>query len=70
MQDRLHAKQTSDLMLGQSVLFFGCRRADQDYLYGEQLEQWAREGSLTLLNAFSRQQVCTLSSLSQAGPAV
>ena len=60
MQERLHAKQGSDLQLGQSVLFFGCRRADQDYLYGSQLEQWAQQGSLSLFNAFSRQQVCTL----------
>lgn len=58
MQERLHAKQSSDLAVGQSVLFFGCRRADQDYLYGPQLEQWAQQGSLSLFNAFSRQQVC------------
>lgn len=59
MQDRLHAKQSTGLPVGQSVLFFGCRRADQDYLYGPQLEQWAQQGSLSLFNAFSRQQVCT-----------
>lgn len=59
MQERLHARQSSDLALGQSVLFFGCRQADQDYLYGQQLEQWAEHGSLTLFTAFSRQQVRT-----------
>ena len=59
MQERLHARQSSDLALGQSVLFFGCRRADQDYLYGQQLEQWAEQGSVTLFTAFSRQQVAT-----------
>jgi len=37
------------------VLFFGSRRRDQDYLYGDQLEAWAREGLITLHTAFSRQ---------------
>jgi sulfite reductase (NADPH) flavoprotein alpha-component len=37
------------------VLFFGSRRRDQDYLYGDQLEQWSREGLLTLHTAFSRE---------------
>lgn len=45
---------------GQMVLFFGCRRSDQDYLYGEVLDGWAADGSLTLFNAFSRQQVGNL----------
>lgn len=42
---------------GPMVLYFGCRRSDQDYLYGPLLEQWAADGSITLYNAFSRQQV-------------
>ncbi|GAX76992.1 hypothetical protein CEUSTIGMA_g4439.t1 [Chlamydomonas eustigma] len=41
---------------GQMVLLFGCRRSDQDYLYGSQLEAWSQSGSITLLTAFSRQQ--------------
>ena len=57
MQERLHSQQSSGLQLGQSVLYFGCRRSDQDYLYGPQLQQWADEGRLTLFTAFSRQQV-------------
>ena len=42
---------------GQCVLFFGCRRSDQDYLYGPLLKGWAAQGQLTLFTAFSRQQV-------------
>ena len=57
MQERIHSQQSSGLQLGQSVLYFGCRRSDQDYLYGSQLQQWADEGCLTLFTAFSRQQV-------------
>ena len=37
------------------VLFFGSRRRDQDYLYGDQLEAWARQGVLSLHTAFSRE---------------
>ena len=57
MQERIHSQQDSGLQLGQSVLYFGCRHADQDYLYGTQLQQWSQQGSLTLFTAFSRQQV-------------
>eukprot|EP00798_Chlamydomonas_sp_ICE-L_P023032 gene23032-30226_t len=41
---------------GEMVLFFGCRRSDQDYLYGDVLEQWRKDGDITLFTAFSRQQ--------------
>lgn len=58
--------------LGEAVLYFGCRRRDQDYLYGELLESWAAEGTLTLFTAFSREQVRpstkSLSSCSISGP--
>lgn len=42
---------------GQMVLYFGCRRSDQDYLYGDVLQGWADKGDITLYTAFSRQQV-------------
>ena len=58
MQERLlSAQQGSRQPLGQAVLYFGCRRSDQDYLYGGLLEGWAKAGQLTLFTAFSRQQV-------------
>jgi sulfite reductase (NADPH) flavoprotein alpha-component len=40
---------------GPMHLFFGCRRRDQDFLYGEQLTGWHEEGSITLHTAFSRE---------------
>ncbi|GFR40974.1 hypothetical protein Agub_g1639 [Astrephomene gubernaculifera] len=41
---------------GRMVLYFGCRRRDQDYLYGKLLEGWSAEGKITLYTAFSREQ--------------
>jgi hypothetical protein len=62
MQERLLSAQTGMAgKLGQAVLYFGCRRSDQDYLYGSLLEGWAKSGHLTLFTAFSRQQVVTVS---------
>ena len=58
MQERLLSVQLGSAgPLGQAVLYFGCRRSDQDYLYGSQMEGWAKSGDLTLFTAFSRQQV-------------
>ena len=68
MQERLLAAEArgGDAVagLGEAVLYFGCRRRDQDYLYGGLLERWAAEGKLTLFTAFSRQQVHKPSRLS------
>lgn len=57
MQERLLGRAAGGAKLGEAVLYFGCRRSDQDYLYGDLLEGWAADGSLTLFTAFSRQQV-------------
>ena len=62
MQERLLSAQAGTAgKLGQAVLYFGCRRSDQDYLYGSLLEDWATSGHLTLFTAFSRQQVTAIS---------
>ena len=47
----------SGAAFGTSLLFFGCRRRDQDFLYGSLLEAWVSEGHLQLSTAFSRLQV-------------
>lgn len=51
IQDRILTGQD----YGESVLFFGCRRSDQDYLYGPVLENWNAEGKIKLFTAFSRE---------------
>ncbi|KAH7098971.1 fatty acid hydroxylase [Auriculariales sp. MPI-PUGE-AT-0066] len=41
--------------VGKTVLFFGCRDPELDYLYGDaEFKQWAEEGVLEVHTAFSR----------------
>ena len=41
--------------LGPAYLFFGCRKADHDYIYADELVEYVRSGALTKLwVAFSR----------------
>lgn len=42
--------------VGETVLYFGCRKRSEDYLYDTELEQYERDGTLTLRTAFSRDQ--------------
>jgi sulfite reductase (NADPH) flavoprotein alpha-component len=46
---------SSSSSLGPMHLFFGCRRRDQDFLYGQQLQAWHDAGAITLHTAFSRE---------------
>eukprot|EP00189_Rhodosorus_marinus_P010389 CAMPEP_0184741530 /NCGR_PEP_ID=MMETSP0315-20130426/4561_1 /TAXON_ID=101924 /ORGANISM="Rhodosorus marinus, Strain UTEX LB 2760" /LENGTH=605 /DNA_ID=CAMNT_0027211881 /DNA_START=259 /DNA_END=2076 /DNA_ORIENTATION=+ len=49
LQDREIRRAT-----GESVLFFGCRHEDKDFLYKNELQGWAEEGIVELYTAFSR----------------
>ncbi|CAO3620404.1 unnamed protein product [Mucor fragilis] len=54
LQERKAQKDAGE-KVGDVVLFFGCRRKDQDYIYNDELEQYVKEGVLTHLHtAFSR----------------
>lgn len=50
----------SNASIGANLLFFGCRRRDQDFLYKETLEEWNRNGTIQLFTAFSREQVSNI----------
>jgi sulfite reductase (NADPH) flavoprotein alpha-component len=50
-------KNASAHVLGPALLFFGCRRRDEDYLYGSELENLAKTtGQIQLFTAFSREE--------------
>jgi NADPH-ferrihemoprotein reductase len=43
--------------VGKSILYYGCRKKAEDFLYNEELEDYEKNGTLTKLNvAFSRDQ--------------
>jgi len=44
-----HSKKQNQ---GEVILFFGCRHPDKDYIYGEELEAYHKEGSITQLLCF------------------
>jgi cytochrome P450/NADPH-cytochrome P450 reductase len=41
--------------LGRALLFFGCRRRDEDFIYRDELETYAADGIVELHVAFSRE---------------
>lgn len=55
LQERAALKE-SGKALGEAILFFGCRHPDQDFIYREELEAYAKEGIADLHVAFSRQE--------------
>ncbi|XP_059488466.1 NADPH--cytochrome P450 reductase [Neocloeon triangulifer] len=42
--------------VGETILYFGCRKRDQDFLYQAELEEFVSKGVLKLHAAFSRDQ--------------
>ena len=53
LQERA-AMMAQGVALGPSMLFFGCRHPEQDYLYADELKDFADEGVTELHVAFSR----------------
>ena len=44
--------------IGDTVLFFGCRKKSEDYIYEDELASYSNDGTLSKLHvAFSRDQV-------------
>lgn len=56
VKERILRERIYDEEHGPAMLFFGCRDANQDYLYGDLLETWRKDGKLELVTAFSRMQ--------------
>ena len=48
------ARKAAGAILGPAMLFFGCRRPDHDFLYGDELQRFETDGIAQLRVAFSR----------------
>ncbi|XP_067639108.1 NADPH--cytochrome P450 reductase isoform X1 [Eurosta solidaginis] len=55
IQERQHLHDEGKTV-GESILYFGCRKKSEDYIYEEELEEFIKKGTLTLKIAFSRDQ--------------
>ncbi|XP_034251435.1 NADPH--cytochrome P450 reductase [Thrips palmi] len=55
IQERALAKEEGK-PVGETILYFGCRKKAEDYLYEEELEDYVKKGALKLHLAFSRDQ--------------
>lgn len=56
LQERQWLKQDGQTV-GDTILYFGCRKREEDFLYREELEAYVSDGTLTkLYTAFSRDQ--------------
>lgn len=56
---RYHSQHQSDFVLGKplgsTVLYFGCRKEKEDFIYEDELKKYKEEGALSHLHtAFSR----------------
>ncbi len=54
LQERAVAQRAGQAV-AKSLLFFGCRHPEQDYIYRGELEGWESEGLVELVTAFSRE---------------
>ncbi|KAJ8976258.1 hypothetical protein NQ317_000820, partial [Molorchus minor] len=55
IQERNHAKEEGK-QVGETILYFGCRRRAEDFIYEEELVEYEKNGTLKLHLAFSRDQ--------------
>ncbi|CAH1153917.1 unnamed protein product [Phaedon cochleariae] len=55
IQER-NLSKTEGKPVGESVLYFGCRKRSEDFIYEEELLEYEKNGLLTLHLAFSRDQ--------------
>lgn len=55
IQERQYLRDEGKV-IGDTILYFGCRKRSEDYIYQEELEEFVAKGTLILKSAFSRDQ--------------
>ncbi|EPE27540.1 Cytochrome P450 [Glarea lozoyensis ATCC 20868] len=54
IQERAAIAEAGARKLGPAILFFGCRHADKDFIYKDELSKWESEGIVEVKPAFSK----------------
>lgn len=55
IQER-HLAKKEGKPVGETILYFGCRKKSEDFLYSDELDSYVEQGSLKIYTAFSREQ--------------
>ncbi|XP_022665384.1 NADPH--cytochrome P450 reductase-like [Varroa destructor] len=56
LQERQHQRVVENKQVGESHLFYGCRKRNEDFLYPEELNAFVADGTCKMYVAFSREQ--------------
>lgn len=54
IQERAALKEARKVDMGPALLYFGCRDFEDDYIYKTELENWEKQGVVSLRTCFSR----------------
>lgn len=54
LQERA-AQKASGRHVARSLLFFGCRHRESDYIYRAEMSEWEKQGLIEIITAFSRE---------------
>jgi cytochrome P450/NADPH-cytochrome P450 reductase len=54
IQERATIKKARNAALGPTILYFGCRHHEKDFIYADELKQWEAEGVVSVRPCFSK----------------
>lgn len=54
IQERAAIQKARDVKLGPALLYFGCRDIEKDYIYKDELQEWEKQGVVSLRPCFSK----------------
>ncbi|CAI6265607.1 unnamed protein product [Periconia digitata] len=54
IQERAAIKGNRNTVLGPAILYFGCRDYQRDFIYSDELQQWEKDGIISMRPCFSK----------------